>query len=141
MLTLVRALFLSGLLAGSALAAPAAAPEVAPILTRADAVDSQTWARPREARVTHVDLDLTADFATHTVSGTATLSVLAAPGAKAVVLDTLDLTILGVTDGAGRTLAWTLGAADGEKGAPLTVQLAGASRVVVTYRSAPTALA
>ncbi|HRD27518.1 MAG TPA: M1 family metallopeptidase, partial [Caulobacter sp.] len=51
------------------------------------------------------------------------------------------LTILEVTDGAGRKLAWTLGAAEGDKGAPLTVQLAGATRVVVAYRSAPGALA
>jgi hypothetical protein len=145
MLPIFRAILLCGLLGGCALvppaAGPVAAPEVAPILTRDDAVDSLTYARPREARVTHVDLDLTADFVSHTVSGTAGLTVLAAPGAKEVVLDTLDLTILSVTDGAGRALVWTLGAADGEKGAPLTVQLAGTSRVVVAYRSAPTALA
>ena len=123
-------------------AAPAAtSPEVAPILLTADGVDTQTYARPREARVTHVDLDLTADFASKTLAGTAGLTILAAPGASEVVLDALDLTVTGVTDGAGRKLDWTLGKSDGEKGAPLTVQLAGASRVVVAYRTAPGALA
>ena len=34
-----------------------AAPIVAPILTTADAVDPHSYARPREARVAHVDLD------------------------------------------------------------------------------------
>ncbi|MDO8297837.1 MAG: M1 family metallopeptidase [Caulobacter sp.] len=146
MLAIVRAVLLSCLLAGCALVPPAATPaaatpEVAPILMTADAIDAGSWARPREARVTHVDLDLSADFDAHVVGGTAGLDIQAAPGVGEVVLDTLDLTILGVTDGAGRALVWTLGAAEGDKGAPLTVQLAGATRVVVAYRSSAGALA
>ncbi|MES2034425.1 MAG: M1 family metallopeptidase [Pseudomonadota bacterium] len=140
--------FARALLAGCALASAlvavpafAAAPEIAPILTTPDAVDDQTWAQPRVARVTHVDLDLTPDFATRTVSGTATLDVLAAPGAKAVVLDALGLKIAKVTDHAGRALPWTLGESVGEKGAPLTVQLNGAKRIVVTYATDPDPLA
>lgn len=146
MISVLRVVLLSVLLAACALIPPALkparpAPEVAPILLTPEAVDSQTWARPREARVTHVDLDLTTDFEAHTVSGTAALTILAAPGASEVVLDTLDLTISDVTDDAGRQLVWTLGQSEGEKGAPLTVRLAGASRVVVAYRSGPGALA
>lgn len=145
MFSVARVVLLSVLLAACAqipaLPRPGSAPEVAPVLTRLDALDRQTWARPREARVTHLDLDLVADFDRHVVSGTAGLDILAAPGATQVVLDALDLTIVSVTDGAGRALAWSLGRSEGEKGAPLTVQLAGASRVVVTYRSSPTALA
>lgn len=146
MISVLRVVLLSTLLGACALVpglrgdAPAA-PEVAPILTGADAVDRQSYARPLEARVTHVDLDLTTDFAAHTVGGTAALTVQAAPGATQIVLDTLDLTISAVTDGEGRALVWALGKSEGEKGAPLTVQLAGASRVVVTYRSSATALA
>lgn len=146
MFRVLHAAALTLLLAGCALIPqalkPAAArPEVAPILLTADSVDSRSYARPREARVTHVDLDLTTDFATHTVSGTATLTVLAAPGATEVVLDALDLTVSSVTDEAGRALVWSLGAKDGDKGAPLTVQLAGAARLVVTYRASDKALA
>ena len=112
-----------------------AAPSVAPILMTTDSVDDRTWAQPRIARVTHVDLDLVADFEAKAVSGTAALDVLAAPGAAEIVLDAWDLTILSVTDSRGGKLPWTLGAADGDKGAPLTVQLNGERRIIVSYRS------
>ena len=112
-----------------------AAPSVAPILMTTDSVDDRTWAKPRIARVTHVDLDLVADFEAKAVSGTAALDVLAAPGAAEIVLDAWDLTILSVTDSRGGKLPWTLGAADGDKGAPLTVQLNGERRIIVSYRS------
>ncbi|MBX3479550.1 MAG: M1 family metallopeptidase [Caulobacter sp.] len=138
MFTLVRVLVAALLVSSSAaaFAAPApAVPEVAPILTTDDAVDTASWARPREARVTHVDLDLTTDFAAQRLSGTAGLDILAAPGAQEVILDTLDLTILSVVDGKGQSLAWTLGKAEGGKGAPLTVQLNGARRIVVSYQT------
>ncbi len=116
-------------------AAALAAPAVAPILMTTDSVDDRTWAQPRVARVTHVDLDLVTDFDARSVSGTAALDVLAAPGATQIVLDAWDLTILSVTDARGGKLPWTLGAADGDKGAPLTVQLNGASRIIVSYRT------
>ena len=48
---------------------------------------------PQIARVRHVALDLTADFAAKTLSGTATLDVTAEPGATEVVLDTKNLDI------------------------------------------------
>jgi len=35
---------------------------IAPILTTPDAVDTHSFARPQEARVTHVALDLNVDF-------------------------------------------------------------------------------
>lgn len=120
--------------------APAAAP-IAPILTTPDAKDVLSYARPEIARVTHVDLDLTADFASKTMRGTATLDVLAAPGAREIVFDTQDLAIHAITDGRGRALQWAVGSADAYKGAPLTVQLDGATRIVITYASAPSARA
>src|SRR5690606_29810648 len=39
--------------------------------------------------------------------------------------------------GAGRSLPWKLGVEDKELGAPLTVQLNGAKRIVVEYASTP----
>ena len=128
---LVAALALLCGMPGAALAAPA----VAPILMTTDSVDDRTWAQPRIARVTHADLDLVTDFETKVVSGTAALDVLAAPGAAEIVLDAWDLTILSVTNSKGGKLPWTLGAADGDKGAPLTVQLNGERRIIVSYRS------
>ena len=61
------------------LASPAVAQTIAPILTTPDARDPHSYARPTEARVTHVALDLAADFDTHVIRGIATLDILAAP--------------------------------------------------------------
>lgn len=132
-------LFASALsIASAAHAAPA---PVAPILTTPEAKDLRSFARPQVARVTHVDLDLTADFDAKIMRGSAEMDVLATPGASEIVLDTLGLKIAKVSDGAGRALPWTLGAEDKELGAPLTVQLRGAKRIVVEYASTPGARA
>jgi len=114
--------------------AHAQARPVAPLLTTPDAVDDRSYAKPREARVTHVDVDLAVDFAERRIAGTATLDVLAQPGVDEVVLDALDLQIEKVTDPSGRALTWKLGEKDGAKGAPLTVTLAGAQQIVIAYR-------
>lgn len=115
---------------------------IAPILTSADARDSQTYARPEVARVTHVDLDLALDFAAKAVGGTATLDVLAAPGAEEIVLDSRGLVISRVTDEEGRELPFTIGKANGDKGAPLTIVIGPGSerrRIAIQYSAAPNA--
>ena len=116
---------------------PAAAPP--PILTTPEAKDVLSYARPEIARVTHVDLDLTADFATKTMAGTATLDILAAPGATQIILDDNGLVIASITDAAGRPLRWSVGASDTYKGAPLTVEIGAARRIMIRYRSSPDA--
>ncbi|WP_106640789.1 M1 family metallopeptidase [Allosphingosinicella vermicomposti] len=115
--------------------------QVAPILDAADAKDVHSYARPEIARVTHMALDLTADFAAKRIGGTATLDVQAAPGAKEIILDSKGLEILKVTDGNGRALEYALGTADPTLGAPLTIQLNGANKVAISYGSAPDAAA
>ena len=113
---------------------------IAPILTSADARDSFTYARPEIARVTHVDLDLALDFAAKAVGGTATLDVLAAPGASELVLDDRGLAISRVTDGAGRELAFTVGKTAEGKGAPLTIAMGPGGlnrRITIQYSAAP----
>jgi len=137
-----RALLLSLLLCGAALPAIAqvpskAAPPVPAILKTPEARDIHSYAQPLVARVTHVDLDLTADFKTQQMKGKAALDIAAAPDAKEVVLDTKGLVIHGVTDAKGKALPWTVGKADPILGAPLTVTLNGARRIVVRYDSAP----
>ncbi|HZF42766.1 MAG TPA: M1 family metallopeptidase [Sphingomonadaceae bacterium] len=124
--------------------AGAAAP--APVLLTAEARDIHSFARPAEARVTHVALDLLADFEGKRIGGTATLDVQAAAGAREVVLDSKGLQILRVTDAGGRALPYTEGDADPILGSPLAVTLpnpgvAGAQRIVVHYRSTPGAAA
>ena len=118
------------------IAAPA---PVAPILTTPEAKDATTYARPEIARVTHVDLDLTADFAAKVMRGTATLDVLARPGATELILDDKGLVIDRITDTRGRALPFTVGKATEEMGAPLTVRIGAARRIVIHYRSQPDA--
>jgi len=130
-------------LAGTILAAPALTrPDTpAPILTTPEAHDALSYAKPQVARVTHVDLDLTADFGAHVMRGTAALDIQAKPGAKEIVLDDNQLVISKITDAAGHPLEYAVGANDDYKGAPLTVQIGNARRIVVTYRSSPDASA
>jgi len=137
----MRILLLAALLASASplVAQPTVAP--APILTTPEAKDVWTHAAPAVARVTHVDLDLAVDFATQALAGTATLDVLATPGAKEIILDVDDLDIASITDGAGKPLAWKVGADAPDLGSPLTVQLAGANRLVIAYRTKPGASA
>jgi leukotriene-A4 hydrolase len=102
--------------------------------------DGHSFARPEEARVTHVALDLRADFATRTLSGRATLTVERTAGASQIVLDTRDLTIDDVSGLDGTRLQFALGNDDPILGRPLTVQLPGdVKQVVVTYRTSPDA--
>lgn len=134
-------LLFCGAAAAPVLARTAQAP-VPAVLAAPEARDVHSYAQPLVARVTHVDLDLTADFAGQKMTGTATLDIAAAPDAKDVVLDSKGLVIHGVTDDRGRALPWTLGKADPILGEPLTVTLPqapgnGARRIVVRYDSAP----
>lgn len=114
---------------------------IPPILLTPEAVDVHSFANPREARVTHVGLDLQADFSDHILAGTATLDVAARNDASKIVLDTNQLTIKSVTDGAGNALAYQLGTNDPIHGAPLTVQLGEARKIVISYRTSPGAKA
>jgi len=125
-------------------AAPAAeTPQVAPILDTPDAVDPYSYAKPLDARVANVDLDLALDFDAKRVSGTAALDVIARPGIREVILDSKGLDIGGVTDSEGKPLKWTLGAVDPAKGAPLNVALPGdgKQRIIIRYNSKPDAAA
>ncbi|MCU0729884.1 MAG: M1 family aminopeptidase/hydrolase, partial [Sphingopyxis sp.] len=114
-----------------------AAPQrmVAPILTSDDARDPHSFARPDIARVTHVALDLALDFDSKSVAGTATLDIAGERDARDVVLDSKGLTITRVTDANGAALGFNVGATQGDKGAPITVTMGNARRIVVHYRA------
>ncbi|MDB5737996.1 MAG: aminopeptidase, partial [Sphingomonas bacterium] len=111
----------------------------APILATPEARDVLSHARPEIARVTHVDLDLVADFKTKTMSGTAALDILAAPGAHEIILDDSNLKIASIADAAGRPLKWSVGPSDPYKGAALTVWIGTARRIIIHYSSGPDA--
>ena len=113
--------------------------EIAPILATADAKDDASYARPLEARVHHVTLDLTVDFDAKRVGGTATLDIDRKADAKEIVLDDKGLEIASITDGSDQPLDYKVGASDPKLGAPLTVALRpDTRRLVIKYKSAPT---
>jgi len=117
------------------------APKIAPVLTTADAVDPHSYAKPLEARVTHVALDLGVDFDTKRVSGTATLDIDRKPDAKEIILDDKGLEIQSITDGE-KPLQYKIGAVDEDLGAPLAVTLnPDTKKLVIAYKSAPNAQA
>jgi len=97
--------------------------KIAPILTSEEAFDDQTFAKPQEARVTHVSLNLAMDFDAKTIGGTATLDVLAVDGANQIILDSNGLQVSAVTDQFGNALEFNLGETVEGKGEPLTIQL------------------
>jgi len=108
--------------------------------------DIHSYAQPQIARVKHVDLNLTADFAARTLSGTATLDVTAEPGATQVILDARNLDIRSVKAADGKPLAFALGAADPILGQPLSVTLpafepGAVIRIVIDYATRPDAAA
>ncbi|HEY0102336.1 MAG TPA: M1 family metallopeptidase [Brevundimonas sp.] len=110
------------------------------------AVDTHSYARPEIARVRHVSLDLAADFAAKTLSGTAALDVQGEPGANEVVLDVRNLEIRDVRDASGAPLQFETGANDAIKGQPLTVRFPALApgetrRIVIAYATRPDASA
>jgi aminopeptidase N len=115
---------------------------VAPILSTPDAIDVHSYAKPLEARVTHVALDLAIDFSRKRIGGTASLDLDRKPDAKQLILDDKGLDIRSVTDAAGQKLAWAVGKADKDLGAPLSIDLRpDTKKVVIRYDSAPDASA
>jgi len=104
--------------------------------------DPHSYAQPSEARVTHVALDLTADFETKTLAGVAKLAVERTPGADSVVLDVRDLSIGGVTDARGNALGYVIGDSAPFLGAPLSVALPeDGDTIVIAYHTSPDAAA
>jgi len=112
--------------------------------------DVHTYAKPDQARVTHVDLDLGVDFERKVLTGTVTLQVQRSPQAKGapVILDTEKLTIhkVEVATRTGRfaPAKYELGQTDKILGTPLTVHLPAMGnmfRVRIAYTTDPSASA
>jgi len=113
---------------------------IAPILNTPDAKDVHSFARPLEARVHHVALDLAVDFDTRRIGGTATLDIERRPDAREIVLDDNGLEIEAVTDGSAKPLPWKVGASVDKLGSPLAISLRpDTKKIVIRYKSAPNA--
>jgi leukotriene-A4 hydrolase len=114
--------------------------------------DPHSYAQPDRARVTHVSLDLTPDFATRRIRGTARLAIERAANGDSLLLDVRDLVIARVTTVRGDSLAFRIGAAREHLGSPLAIALparataaaqqqALSDTVVVRYETSPNAAA
>ncbi len=117
----------------------------AQVSARSDAGGAQvrpvnySFARPDEAIVRHIDLNLTVDFAKKQLAGRASLEIDSKPGASRLVLDTRDLTIRRVTLGRGNAAAaYVLGETVAPLGRPLIIDITPETRVVnIDYATDP----
>ena len=108
--------------------------------------DIHSHARPEIARVKHVALDLTTNFATGTLSGTAALDITAVPGATEIILDVRNLDIQDVRDASGAPLQFQTGDNDPLLGQPLKIRFPAFApgeqrRIVIRYATRPDAAA
>ncbi|MCA8941092.1 MAG: aminopeptidase, partial [Planctomycetes bacterium] len=104
-------------------------------------MDPHSHARPAEVQVSHVSLDLAADFVARRLAGTATVRVHRRDPAAPLRLDSDGLEISSVEAGGVET-TWHAEPSDPVLGAPIVVELpAGADEVVLHYRTRPDASA
>lgn len=105
--------------------------------------DPHSNAKPAEAVITHLDLDLNVNFDKKKLSGKAAFQIRRSADAKEIVLDTRDLVISKVTlddDSAGA--AFATGVPDKVLGTALIIKLKpGTQKVTVYYETSPDAAA
>jgi leukotriene-A4 hydrolase len=105
-------------------------------------MDPHSFAKPEQAVVKHLDLDIAVDFDKKIISGKATVDVEAKNGAKEVVLDTRGLTIEKVTYEDGSAAEFKLGEEVKFLGRPLTINLKPqTSNLSIYYSTSPDAAA
>ncbi len=100
-------------------------------------MDTHSYARPDEAVVTHLSLDLTADFESKKMFGTATYDIKVADSADSIVFDVRDLDIEKVTV-EGVETPFTLGTYVEYLGQPLAIPVTkGTKKLSITYSTRP----
>jgi leukotriene-A4 hydrolase len=120
-------------------------PEVAAVHPASAVHDEHSYAEPDQVRITALALDLSIDFDSKQMAGTATSTLKwLDPAAKQLVLDTRDLTIQKI-EGAGNDGKWTplqYALADKDKilGSKLTIQMPQRNASVrIVYKTSPEA--
>lgn len=105
--------------------------------------DPHSFARPQEAAITHLDLDIRVDFERRQIIGRAALEIDNKTAARQLILDTRDLTIKKVTLGSEETPAeYHLGQVQSFLGRPLVVAITpDTRRVNIDYQTDPNAAA
>ncbi len=102
--------------------------------------DAHSYARPAQARVAHIDLNLEVDFDRQVIEGLATLIIEAQSGADSIVLDTKALHIRRIYNSEGQDLPYELKPAREHFGSALTVSLPeGEPRIHIAYTTDPDA--
>ena len=101
--------------------------------------DTHSFSRPAQVRSKHLTLNLTLDFEAKVATGSVTHELVRADQTAPFVVDTNQLSILAVTDGAGQDLAWDLAEDQGEwRGRPLTIELGEKTdKVRIEYATSP----
>ena len=111
-----------------------------------DATDVHSYAKPEEAIISHLDLDLVVDFALKTLSGTASYDIETNGQTEELILDINNLEIdsvwiLNDSEEKIRT-EFSIGPSIDHKGAPLSINITpGTDRVIIQYRTNPDAAA
>jgi leukotriene A-4 hydrolase/aminopeptidase len=117
---------------------------VSSVVTATNAIqigkDYHSFANPESIKVTHLNLDLTVDFAKKFLVGTAQLDLQKVDSnSTLLILDTRDLTINSVT-AMGKEVKFDLASGDSFLGAALTIEVpADADSVVISYQTSPKA--
>lgn len=106
----------------------------------ASGVDYHSFANPNEVRVTHLSLDLTANFESKQLIGSVTLDIeRAKPENDTLVLDTRGLDIQRVTVD-GEDVPFDMGETAPDLGTPLSITLpSAANALTVAYSTSPEA--
>ncbi|MBL8000931.1 MAG: M1 family metallopeptidase [Flavobacteriales bacterium] len=108
------------------------APSPGAVPTASTAMDKHSFARPNEAAITHLDLDITVDMAARRIHGTASYDI-AAKDADSIIFDTEGLEIEAVTLADGSAAPFTLGE-ENFLGRPLIVRIPrGAGKLAIRY--------
>lgn len=105
--------------------------------------DEHSFSKPGEAVVTHLDLDLSVEFTTQTLSGKARWSIDNKSQGNEIIFDENTLEISKVTLGADeKETAFTLGEPVAFHGKPLRVKIAPDTKIVnIYYKTTPDAVA
>jgi leukotriene-A4 hydrolase len=99
--------------------------------------DRFSFSEPLKIAASHVSLDLTVDFPSQTIHGTATLDFDNLAATSTLILDTEQLSISRVTLDDGGNATWSKGG-DGLFGAPLAIAIKPATRAVtIEYTTSP----
>lgn len=127
---------------GALLFAACGSPEKSSEGTAMKTADPHSFARPAEAVIRHLDLDLKVDFDSRKLSGTATLHIDNLSKGDRLHLDTRDLTIDSVWLDDGTSARFDLMPAQPYVGTEMVVQIKPATqKVMIAYATAPDAAA